>query len=140
MWFSYKLSGLTGFGGILEIENVGNKFKVAILAAKRAKQIMKNGKKKIDMNASNPLTIALEEIKQGLVTNQTLIDDENNLFLKVEAKLNETENNETSETENIELVQNDDKNTVVVEQIEEEKSSENQKATAEEILKKNLTE
>ncbi len=101
---------------------------------------MKNGKKKIDMNASNPLTIALEEIKQGLVTNQTLIDDENNLFLKVEAKLNETENNETSETENIELVQNDDKNTVVVEQIEEEKSSENQKATAEEILKKNLTE
>ncbi len=124
----------------MEIENVGNKFKVAILAAKRAKQIMKNGKKKIDMNASNPLTIALEEIKQGLVTNQTLIDDENNLLINVDGELNETESEETTENENVELVQNNEKNTEVVEQIEQKEDSANQDATAEEILKKNLTE
>ncbi len=124
----------------MEIENVGNKFKVAILAAKRAKQIMKNGKKKIDMNASNPLTIALEEIRQGLVTNQTLIDDESNLIINVDAEINETESGETTENENVELAQNDDNNTAEVEQIEQKESSENQDATAEEILKKNLTE
>lgn len=65
----------------MEIEKVGNKFKIAILAAKRAKQIMKTGKKKIDIVAFNPLTVALEEIRQGLVTNETIIEDEKNSII-----------------------------------------------------------
>ncbi len=83
----------------MEIEKVGNKFKIAILAAKRAKQIMKTGKKKVDIKAFNPLTVALEEIRQGLVTYETIIEDEKNSIIN----LGETEvlekGNESTESE-----------------------------------------
>ena len=53
-------------------ELIDNKFRLAILAAKRAKQIINGSKKKIDINAENPLTIALEEIYQGEIDFDTL--------------------------------------------------------------------
>jgi len=108
----------------LEVKDVGNKFKVAILAAKRAKQIMKTGKKKLDIEASNPLTVALEEIKEGLVTYETLKEDEQVLIV------------ETSENEEKKA---DDEN--VVEEVIEAKGSsvkDDANATEEEILRNNL--
>ena len=53
-------------------EPVGNKFRLAILAARRAKQLINGRKKKIELTAENPLTIALEEINQGVVDYNTL--------------------------------------------------------------------
>ena len=48
-------------------EFIDSKFRLVILAAKRAKQLLRGGRKKVDMVAENPLTIALEEIKRGLI-------------------------------------------------------------------------
>lgn len=55
---------------------IDSKFRQVILAAKRARQILIGSKKKIDINAENPLTIALEEIKQGKVDFEILLNEE----------------------------------------------------------------
>jgi DNA-directed RNA polymerase subunit omega len=47
---------------------IDSKFRLAILAAKRAKQLASGDRKKIDMNAENPLTIALQEIHDGKIS------------------------------------------------------------------------
>jgi len=46
---------------------IDSKFRLVILAAKRARQLLRGGRKKIEMSAENPLTIALEEINRGLI-------------------------------------------------------------------------
>jgi len=48
-------------------EFIDSKFRLVILAAKRARQLLRGGRKKVDMVAENPLTIALEEIRRGLI-------------------------------------------------------------------------
>ncbi len=54
-----------------QIPNIDSKFRLVLLAAKRAKQIINGDKKRVDIKAENPLTIALEEIIQNKIT----IDD-----------------------------------------------------------------
>ncbi len=62
-----------------------SKFRLAILAAKRAKQIIKGSKKQVDIEAGNPLTIALEEIKQGIITPKNLYTfEQDRLFMDAE--------------------------------------------------------
>lgn len=52
----------------MENQNIiDSKFRMVILAAKRAKQLLRGARKRIAMDAENPLTIALEEINQGLI-------------------------------------------------------------------------
>jgi DNA-directed RNA polymerase omega subunit len=59
--------------GILEkLEFIDSKFRLAILAAKRAKQLVHGARKKIDTTADNPLTIALDEIYEGKINFQVL--------------------------------------------------------------------
>ena len=48
-------------------EFIDSKFRLVILAAKRARQLLRGARKKIDMEAENSLTIALEEINRGLI-------------------------------------------------------------------------
>lgn len=57
---------------------VDSKFRLVILASKRAKQLLRGGKKRIDMNAENPLTIALEEVKQGKVDYEIILSENGN--------------------------------------------------------------
>jgi DNA-directed RNA polymerase subunit omega len=52
----------------LEDHNVvDSKFRLVLLAAKRAKQLLKGSRKKVDVQVENPLSIAMEEIKQGKI-------------------------------------------------------------------------
>lgn len=44
---------------------VDSKFRLAILAAKRAKQLLGGARKKVESESDNPLTIALKELKMG---------------------------------------------------------------------------
>lgn len=44
-----------------------SKFRLAILAARRAKQLINGQKKRVDIKAENPLTVAIEEIRQGKI-------------------------------------------------------------------------
>jgi len=118
----------------LDIAKVGNKFKVAVLAAKRAKQIMKTGKKKLVMEASNPLTVALAEIEQGLVTYETIKEEEREFIVSADEVA-------AASGESIEETENDN-NEVEVEETRSEAintKAEDEAATEEEILRKNLT-
>lgn len=55
---------------------IDSKFRQVILAAKRARQLLGGSKKKIDINAENPLTIALAEIKDGKIDFEILLQEE----------------------------------------------------------------
>ena len=55
---------------------VDSKFRLVILAAKRAKQLLKGGRKKIETQVENPLSVALEEIKQGKIDFEVLMNDD----------------------------------------------------------------
>ena len=45
-----------------KLDFIDSKFRLAILAAKRGKQLVAGAKKRVDTSAENPLTIAIEEI------------------------------------------------------------------------------
>lgn len=55
---------------------IDSKFRLVILAAKRAKQLLRGGKKKLELNMENPLSIALEEIRQGKIDFEILLQDD----------------------------------------------------------------
>ena len=55
---------------------IDSKFRLAILAAKRAKQLVSGAKKKIDITAENPLTVALEEVYRGKISFQIFEEEE----------------------------------------------------------------
>ena len=66
-----------------------NKFSYVKTAVQRAKQILKGSKKLVTIKAQNSLTVALEEIKQGLVTPKnidTLMQD-NIFFTDIDGEL-----------------------------------------------------
>jgi DNA-directed RNA polymerase subunit omega len=63
-----------------ELNTIDSKFRLCILAAKRAKQIVHGSKKKVDINAENPLTIAIEEIKQGKINVHILEENEDETY------------------------------------------------------------
>lgn len=50
-----------------KLENLGSKYALVVLAAKRAKQVKSGVPPAIDTDSRNPLTIALEEIAMGKI-------------------------------------------------------------------------
>jgi DNA-directed RNA polymerase subunit omega len=62
---------------ILEkLDFIDSKFRLAILAAKRGKQLLAGAKKRVDTTAENPLTIAIEEIYQVKIKFRILEENE----------------------------------------------------------------
>jgi DNA-directed RNA polymerase subunit omega len=59
-----------------KLDFIDSKFRLAILAAKRGKQLVAGAKKRVDTNAENPLTIAIEEIYQGKIKFRILEENE----------------------------------------------------------------
>ncbi len=53
-------------------KTIDSKFRLAIIVARRAKQLINGAKPLVDIEAQNPLTIAIEEVKLGLVTMESL--------------------------------------------------------------------
>ncbi len=51
----------------MEDKIIDSKFRKVILASKRAKQILNGSLKKVDVDARNPLTVALAEIEAGYI-------------------------------------------------------------------------
>jgi len=72
-------------------KGVDSKFRLVILAARRSKQLIAGSKKRVEIKAENPLTVALEEFRQGKIDFEILKEEESLL------KLNEL--NEASEGE-----------------------------------------
>ncbi|MDG1121600.1 MAG: DNA-directed RNA polymerase subunit omega [Glaciecola sp.] len=55
------------------VEQIGNRFDLVLVAAKRARQIATGGKDPlVDMGNDKPTVVALREIELGLVTADTL--------------------------------------------------------------------
>ncbi|VFP80738.1 DNA-directed RNA polymerase subunit omega [Candidatus Erwinia haradaeae] len=55
------------------VKNVGNRFDLVLIAARRARQIQIGGKTPLVPKGNDKSTvIALREIESGLITNQTL--------------------------------------------------------------------
>ncbi len=55
------------------VEQIGNRFDLVLVAAKRARQIAIGGKEPmVDMGNDKPTVVALREIELGLVTAETL--------------------------------------------------------------------
>lgn len=55
-----------------QLDFVDSKFRLAILAAKRAKQLVGGAKRRIETGSDNPLSIALEEITEGHINYQVI--------------------------------------------------------------------
>ena len=59
------------------IEQVGNRFDLILVAARRARQIAMEGKTpKVETNNDKATVVALREIELGLVTSETVEQDE----------------------------------------------------------------
>ena len=50
-----------------EYKGIDSKFRLVIFAARRAKQLINGDRKKIDIKAENPLTVAIEELRQNVI-------------------------------------------------------------------------
>ena len=59
-----------------KLDFIDSKFRLAILAARRGKQLLAGAKKRVDTTAENPLTIAIEEIYRGKVKFRILEENE----------------------------------------------------------------
>jgi DNA-directed RNA polymerase omega subunit len=84
---------------------IDSKFRLSLLAARRAKQLVGGSRKKVDILAENPLTIALEEIRRGKINFEILEDEEySRLELEKEyasSPLIEEEADDSLEAENL---------------------------------------
>ena len=75
---------------------IDSKFRVAIIVARRAKQLINGAKPMVEIEAQNPLTIAIEEVNRGLVTMELL--DDVNIFLKETTEFNKDADGEAEES------------------------------------------
>lgn len=81
---------------------IDSKFRLAIIVARRAKQLINGAKPLVEIDAQNPLTIAIEEVNLGLVTMEML--DNVNIYLAEATQLQDEEEN-AEETEDLELAE-----------------------------------
>jgi DNA-directed RNA polymerase omega subunit len=63
-----------------KLDFIDSKFRFAILAAKRAKQLVGGARKKVDTTFENPLSIAIEEVIQRKVKFRILEEDEQIMY------------------------------------------------------------
>jgi len=52
---------------VYNLNGIDSKFRLAILVARRAKQLIGGARRKIEIKTDNPLTVAMEEFKQGKI-------------------------------------------------------------------------
>jgi DNA-directed RNA polymerase subunit omega len=59
------------------VDKIGNRFDLVLVAARRARQIATEGKEPmVETENDKPTVVALREIEEGLVTNETLNESE----------------------------------------------------------------
>ncbi len=58
------------------LNGIDSKFRLAILVARRAKQLIGGARKKVECKSENPLTVAMEEFKQGKIDFDVLNEEE----------------------------------------------------------------
>jgi len=76
---------------VYQVDNIDSKFRLVLMAAKRAKQIIMGDKKRVDIKAENPLTIALEEILRKKITIEDLATIDHKIEEQEQQKVQEEE-------------------------------------------------
>jgi len=59
------------------LNGIDSKFRLAILVARRAKQLIGGARRKVDVKSDNTLTVALEEFRQGKIDFDVLNEEDN---------------------------------------------------------------
>jgi DNA-directed RNA polymerase subunit omega len=57
------------------LNGIDSKFRLAILVARRAKQLIGGARRKIEIKTDNPLTVAMEEFRQGKIDFDVLFEE-----------------------------------------------------------------
>jgi DNA-directed RNA polymerase subunit omega len=57
------------------LNGIDSKFRLAILVARRAKQLIGGARRKIEIKTDNPLTVAMEEFRQGKIDFDVLYEE-----------------------------------------------------------------
>jgi len=71
------------------LNGIDSKFRLAILVARRAKQLIGGARKKVEVKSDNMLTVAMEEFRQGKIDFDVL-NEEDNFFNQEIEKVNGT--------------------------------------------------
>ena len=66
------------------LNGIDSKFRLAILVARRAKQLIGGARKKVEVKSDNMLTVAMEEFRQGKIDFDVLNEEENIFNQEVE--------------------------------------------------------
>jgi len=61
------------------LNGIDSKFRLAILVARRAKQLIGGARKKVEVKSDNMLTVAMEEFRQGKI-DFNVLNEEDNFF------------------------------------------------------------
>lgn len=61
------------------LNGIDSKFRLAILVARRAKQLIGGARRKVEIKSDNTLTVAMEEFRQGKI-NFDVLEEEDNFF------------------------------------------------------------
>ena len=94
--------------------NIDSKFRLAIIVARRAKQLINGAKPLVEIDAQNPLTIAIDEVNRGLVTMEML--DSVNIYLAESSEFQEEEESaeETADENELDLELTEENNKIEV--------------------------
>ncbi|HNX98941.1 MAG TPA: DNA-directed RNA polymerase subunit omega [Candidatus Aminicenantes bacterium] len=107
---------------MVEIKGVDSKFRKVLLIARRAKQLIRGSKKRVDIRSDNPLSIAFEEFEQGKITYDLLVDEEKRqLEAEASAALMAASDPSTRESEEMLATLHSIQDTTETEPDEEEK-------------------
>ncbi len=63
------------------LNGIDSKFRLAILVARRAKQLIGGARRKVEIKSDNTLTVAMEEFRQGKI-NFDVLDEEDSFFTR----------------------------------------------------------
>ena len=63
-------------GTVHNLNGIDSKFRLAILVARRAKQLIGGARRKIEIKTDNPLTVAMEEFRQGKIDFDVLYEEQ----------------------------------------------------------------
>lgn len=77
-----------------EYKGIDSKFRLVIFAARRAKQLINGDRKKIDIKAENPLTVAIEELRQNVIDFPALFAPPTLFLMQPEEALTKTPSTE----------------------------------------------
>jgi DNA-directed RNA polymerase subunit omega len=61
---------------VQNLNGIDSKFRLAILVARRAKQLIGGVRRRVDIKSENPLTVAMEEFRQGKIDFDVLNEEE----------------------------------------------------------------